>query len=134
MSNFGITPKLPLALDQVDHKFVLLKTYPQTIKQNFKNLILTNPGERMMDINFGVGLYQYLFELRGDAETLIRGKVYEQVEKYMPFIEVVDIIFPASLDGVESPEILQMKVIYRILPLNQVDTLEITTNQTSQYW
>lgn len=134
MSNFGITPKLPLSLDQVDHKFVLLKTYPQTIKQNFKNLILTNPGERMMDINFGVGLYQYLFELRGDAETLIRGKVYEQVEKYMPFIEVVDIIFPASLDGVESPEILQMKVIYRILPLNQVDTLEITTNQTSQYW
>ena len=134
MSNFGITPKLPLALDQADHKFVLLKTYKETVKQNFKNLMLTNPGERMMDINFGVGLYQYLFELRGDAETLIRGKVYEQTEKYMPFIEVVDIIFPPSRDGVESPEVLQMKVIYRILPLNEVDTLEITTNQTSQYW
>ena len=134
MSNFGITPKLPLALDQADHKFVLLKTYPETIKQNFKNLILTNPGERMMDINFGVGLYQYLFELREDTETLVRGKVYEQAEKYMPFIEVIDIIFPPSLDGVESPEILQMKIIYRILPLNQVDTLEIATNQASQYW
>ena len=51
----GITPKLPIALDEVDG-IKLIKNFPDLVEQNLKNLILTMPGERIMDPLFGVGL------------------------------------------------------------------------------
>ena len=59
MSSIGI--KLPLAYSSLDG-FQMIKTIRQMAKQNFKMLILTNPGERIMEPNFGVGLSRYLFE------------------------------------------------------------------------
>ena len=56
----GIAPKLPLALDSSDG-YALLKTIRTMIKQNFKMLILTVPGERIMDPAYGVGMKTYLF-------------------------------------------------------------------------
>jgi phage baseplate assembly protein W len=56
----GISPKLPLANNKVDGAYELNKTIKQSVNQNLKNLILTNPGERIMDPLFGVGLSQIL--------------------------------------------------------------------------
>jgi phage baseplate assembly protein W len=33
----------------------------QTARQKLKNIVLTNPGERVMLPNFGVGIKRYLF-------------------------------------------------------------------------
>ena len=52
----GISPKLPLLVDKQDGPYGLNKRLNQSIKQNFKNLILTSPGERVMIPEFGVGL------------------------------------------------------------------------------
>ena len=61
----GLTPKLPLALSSDDGAYQLIKTYKNLVKQNFKNLILTSPGERIMDPHFGVGIRNFLFENDG---------------------------------------------------------------------
>ena len=50
----GISVKLPLRVTAEDGPYALNKDLVETTKQNFKNLVLTNPGERIMDINFGV--------------------------------------------------------------------------------
>ena len=60
----GISPKLPLRRDSVDG-YDLIKNYVDMVRQNLKNLVLTNPGERMMDPSFGIGLRTYLFENNG---------------------------------------------------------------------
>ena len=49
MSSIGI--KLPLTYNSADG-FTMIKTIRQMIKQNFKMLILTNPGERVMEPQF----------------------------------------------------------------------------------
>ena len=50
----GLSPKLPMSLHPADG-YRLTKTYKEMVKQNIKMLILTCPGERMMDPLFGVG-------------------------------------------------------------------------------
>ena len=57
-----LTPKLPLVVDG-STGYRMIDNYTDLVKQNFKNLMLTNPGERMMDPTFGVGITTFLFEI-----------------------------------------------------------------------
>ena len=118
----GISPKLPLSVSGEYGAYDVNKTYLEMIKQNFKNLLLTLPGERMMDPNFGVGLLKFLFEPDTRA---VRGSIVDDIDRqtqiYMPFVEVVDVNFSDGVDGV-----LFVKIRYKITPLGAVDFLEIT--------
>ena len=58
----GISVKLPLRVTGEDGAYALHKYLIGVVKQNFKNLVLTSPGERFMDPNFGVGAFALLFE------------------------------------------------------------------------
>jgi len=61
----------------------------EAIKQNLKMLLLTSPGEYVMDSNFGVGLYNYLFEQQGTAAIdNIKPSIYKQVANYMPYVQI----------------------------------------------
>jgi len=51
----GLTPQLPLNFGG-EGDFALIKVYEDLVKQNLKNLMLTIPGERTMDSNFGAGI------------------------------------------------------------------------------
>ena len=55
-----ISPRLPLSSDN-QFGYAMLVTMKQTISQNLKCLMLTAPGEKIMDPRFGVGLRKYLF-------------------------------------------------------------------------
>ncbi len=61
----GLSPKLPLTTSDVFGAYNLNTTFQEVAKQNLQMLVLTMPGERMMDVNFGVGLRRYLFENNG---------------------------------------------------------------------
>ena len=56
----GYSARLPMNKDPNDG-FQMLKTIPEVAKQNFKMLLLTEPGERVWDKNYGVGLKRFLF-------------------------------------------------------------------------
>ena len=62
----GISPRLPLIYDKTDGPYQLNKTLKETFQQNLRMLILTMPGERIMEPNFGVGMQGFLFEQIGD--------------------------------------------------------------------
>lgn len=124
----GISPKLPLTKDPQDG-YKLNKSYIEMVKQNIKMLILTAPGERIMDPQFGVGLRNYLF--RNNLPSLqeeIRSAILRQVNRYMPFLEIEEVVFSNS-DDTTSENGLFMKVFYRIVPLNIISSVEI--NETA---
>jgi len=123
-----LTPKLPLVTDG-STGYRMIDNYTDLVKQNFKNLMLTNPGERMMDPTFGVGITTFLFEI--DNPILyedITSKIREQVNKYLSYIEVQDVIFNSQrLDDDIDDNFLSILIKYRITPLDLSDVLEITT-------
>lgn len=129
----GISPKLPLSYDVIDGPYRLNRTLGETIKQNFKNLILTMPGERIMIPDFGVGLYGFLFEnVSGEVLDELVNRITEQTQTYMPMINLVAIDFITSD---EDPNIsfneVRTVIKYNILPLDQDDELIITSTITT---
>ena len=123
----GISPKLPLMLDPTNG-YALNQTYAEAVKQNFKMLLLTSPGERIMDPDFGVGLRNYLFEFNNlDNFSSVSSKVYEQTSTYLPFIEIVDI---EMVTQEEDPRLdankMHLRITYVITPLEFADKLDIS--------
>lgn len=112
----GIGLKLPLVRSQTDGAFELVKNFRDEIRQNFKNLILTSPGERIMIPDFGVGIRNFLFEQRSDVTSKITKKIHEQVDTYMPYIQIDDILFDFEGDGnvLEEKNILSIRIEFQV--------------------
>ena len=122
----GISVSLPLRVTSEDGPYALTKDLVSTTKQNFKNLILTSPGERVMDINFGVGIYGLLFEnYSSDIKEKTKARIVEQVASYMPFIKVRSINFNDT--EIDSNKI-SVAINYYISPLNYEDVLSLNLN------
>ena len=116
----GITPKLPLNIGE-EGDFGLIKNYRDLIKQNLKNLLLTNKGEKTMDSEFGVGIKTFLFEPNAPyTYGLMEQEISEQVSKYMPFLELLDIVITQSQN---SDSGVSVQIFYSIIPLDIEDNL-----------
>lgn len=126
----GISPKLPLLFDEIDGPYSLNKTIKASVSQNLKNLLLTAPGERIMDPSFGVGIHSFLFENFESVQVnSIKSKIIQQVDKYMPFVEVLEVSAAAGdpTRG-ESNHLLKVSVEFLIKPLEETDILIINSD------
>jgi hypothetical protein len=118
MSSFGV--QLPLSRDSADG-FTSLKSIKRTISQNLKMLILTNPGERIMDVEYGVGLKRYLFSSKTDlVQSQIEEKVREQVLAYLPVVSIREIRFRPD----PHSNTLGISIIYEIPDIGANDIIE----------
>ena len=123
----GIGPKLPLQRDDVNGNYTLIVSYAEEVKQNFKNLLLTSPGERMMNPDFGVGLRSFLFEPAQRVTGMIRQKVTSQVSRYMPFIRINKILFNHGIDSDDANDstVLSIIIEYEAPSINLQETLTL---------
>lgn len=123
----GISPKLPLTQDPTDG-YTLNQTYAESTKQNLISLVLTVPGERIMDPDFGVGIRKYLFELDNTESFMsVSSKIYEQVSTYLPFVEIVDLSMVSQADDPSlDANLMFLRITYVITPLEFADKLDIS--------
>ena len=85
----GLSIALPLSLDEKDGPYKGNVTLDEVAQQNIKMIVLTSPGERVMEPDFGVGIRNYLFEQETPfLVSKIRTRIGTQVEKYAPFIKI----------------------------------------------
>lgn len=118
----GYSPKLPLSFS-ADGGYDLNKTISEVVKQNFKTLLLTSPGERIFYSSFGVGLKRFLFEPRTEqTNQQIKNRIYSQVDTYMPFIEINNINF--SSDPQEENAIY-ITISYFITNISSYDSISL---------
>lgn len=119
----SLAPRLPLTLDS-GTGYTSITSLKRMIKQNFKMLILTNPGERVMEPEFGVGIKQFLFEnFQSDVYARIDSKIREQTSIYIPIISIQNIQFGTG--GIEDNS-LGIRIEYRIPDIAARDLLEFT--------
>ena len=129
----GISPRIPLVYDQTDGPYQLNKTLKETFRQNLRMLLLTMPGERIMVPEFGVGIYGFLFDgINDDTFSLVSQTIKEQVDFYMPSVNLEEINFLTSdEDSTLQINEVRISVKYNILPFNQSDELIITSTMTN---
>lgn len=113
------TPSLPLHRGKsFDYEYI--DNAKELVKQNAKNLLMTIPGERVMNPDFGVGILSYLFEEVGVVKKELRNRIREQFEKYLPYVTI------NGIDIVETGEnSLSVSLVYEIPDLGQEDNLVI---------
>ncbi len=120
----GYSPSLPIRLDESDGSFAMNKTALDSIRQDLKMLLLTNPGEKMMDPSFGVGIKRFLFEQNTPSVSgKLASEIQKQIEKYINFVTVTDIqvFIPEN-----NENILNLKIIFNIPSLNVTDQLNLS--------
>ena len=87
--NKNVTIGVAFPLNDVN-MFKGTQTVKEQVKSNLINLLLTEPGERINEPNFGVGLKSLLFEQNPNIEIL-KEKINNQIEFYIPVISLSDV-------------------------------------------
>ena len=101
-SNVSIGIDLPIRLDNSasgSGYFGTTQTPIEAVKNNIRNLLNTQQGERLMQPTFGMNLRRLLFEpLSEGAEGEIQHEIVQTFQLWLPFVQVQNII-------VSSPDI-----------------------------
>ena len=100
-------------------------TTKEQVKSNLINLILTSPGERIMNPDFGIGIRDLIFEQVVDAESL-KGQIIDSAARYVPEIEILDLTTGRVSDST-NPEIYQLRIAitYALVFNNEVEAVEL---------
>ena len=117
----GIGPILPLSRDSQFGYYSLNVSYKNQVEQNFKTLMLTAPGERVMNPDFGVGLRHFLFEQKILVVPKIKQRIMNQVRKYMPYVKVNRLLFDSISNQkqlVDDSILLTVKIEYEVPDFN----------------
>jgi len=121
MSSLSI--KIPLTFDPSDG-FATIKNFNDLAKQHLKMLILTHPGERIMEPTYGVGARAYLFGNSNDGAMIeLQTKIREQINAYLPGIVLRNV--SVSDRDIDNNKI-SIKISYTIPELGFSDFVSVT--------
>lgn len=94
------------------------------IKQNLKMLLLTRPGEYVMDANYGVGLPDYLFLQEQEVDTSgLESRIKSQATTYMPYMTISNL--SVTLDPANAMMRIRIEFFYNELTIPEVFELEV---------
>ncbi|MBR52368.1 hypothetical protein CMK19_01195 [Candidatus Poribacteria bacterium] len=89
--NLPIGIKTPLSFGGDEGLLKMHKTYPDALADNFRNMIMTNYGERLGHYDFGGNLGELVFEIGSeDGDYKAMQRIARTTKKYMPFITLLD--------------------------------------------
>lgn len=108
--------KFPLQISyEMGSLVVMHKNLKSQIKDNFRNMIKTNWGDRLIHQDFGANLSPLVFEL--GTENVISeavARIQKTTQKYMPFIELLtfESLGEPWEDG--GADMVSIKIVYSI--------------------
>lgn len=103
--NIFIGLDLPIRKSEgVDGYFASTTTTIAAVKNNIKNLLLTNKGERFLQPNLGLTLRKQLFQpYSDDVKESIRVEIIESIKLWLPFVEINELT--VNMNAKDSNEI-----------------------------
>jgi len=97
----------PLRADN-NNDFALTRNSIQQATHNLRNLLLTHPGERVGNPEFGSRLRELCFEQRDDQlPERLEEEIIDAVQTWLPYINIVDI---ATLSDESKPNNIFVKI------------------------
>jgi uncharacterized protein len=126
----GLSAMLPLTVSEVFGAYDLNTNFAQLATQNLKMLLLTNPGERIMNPQFGVGIRRFFFEANDPSVyNQISERIFSQVGTYMKFLRIDDIVYNYVENNPDLyPHTVSITIQYTIIPLQISTSVLIPVN------
>ena len=92
-TNVKIGIDLPIRRgDDLDGFFASTSTTIEAVKNNIRNLLQTNEGERFFQPNLGLNLKTLLFEHITNENLIgVQDSILDKIEFWLPFVEIRDI-------------------------------------------
>ena len=117
------TVKFPLEVVSGRETFKVLddSNIEEVVKFNLKSTILTCPGERRSNPDFGVCAKGYLFDFAGNTQEL-RSKIFRQVQEYVPYCFIDNLTVSTPED---DPNSIYIRIQYTISEINKRDVFEL---------
>ena len=97
--------------------FYKSKTVLDQSKSNLRNLLLTTPGERIFQPNFGSRLKNIVFEQGQDIPNRIEEAIRGAADNFLPYINIINVF------TIQEQNQVNVQVEFSV-PLNP-DTIEI---------
>ena len=98
-------------------------TTKEQVKSNLINLLLTDRGERVNELEFGVGIKRLIFEQDVDQSEL-KLRIEGGIDQYIPEIELMDL----QINKDPNSHILNIVISYRLLLDYDSDAIQLTFN------
>ncbi len=102
-------------------------TTKEQVKSNLLNVLLTEPGERLFNPLFGVGIRNLLFEQGIDLEAL-KSRILIQTEIYVPEITITDVV----VNKAPHSHVLFIRLTYKLNINNDKDIIQLNFNETPE--
>ena len=78
--------------DDLDGFFATTSTTIEAVKNNIRNLLQTEEGERFFQPNLGIGLRRLLFEHITNENLIgVQDTILDKIEFWLPFVEIRNI-------------------------------------------
>ena len=95
-------------------------TTKEQVKSNLLNVLLTDPGERVMEPTFGVGVKRLLFEQNINEEDL-KERINNQTLIYVPEIEISNI----TTKFIADEHTLFIRITYKFILDDTLDAIQL---------
>ena len=118
--NVAIGVRFPFNAEGV---FFPTYTTAEQVKSNLLSVLLTEPGERVYEPTYGVGIKQMLFE-QSPNENNLNEKINQQVNIHIPEITIVD----TKVNFNEDEHILYVALTYMFNLDNAKDSIQLNFN------
>jgi phage baseplate assembly protein W len=119
ISEVPISIATPMRISNKSNEFFSMHSdFAGQIRDNFKNMIATNHGERLVLSDFGANLKNLLFDIGNEFtdQKAIR-QISATTRKYMPFIELSTFEASKSQDDFNG-EFAKIRIVYAIPSIN----------------
>lgn len=109
--------------------FPISRTTNDQLKVNISNFIKTKKGERLYHPEYGLSIYEYLFEQMGPDDQLvakIKSTIAADFSFWLPFVSItgIDVTFP-------SENYINIQMTVRLLPSRANFTIVIFIDSSS---
>ena len=123
-----LTPKFPLSFDD-SYGYSNAQTTVEVVNFHLKNLLLTNPGEKISDLNYGVGVKQYLFEqIEPGILNLISDRIFRAIKIHLGYLEQVSVNISSQVET----NTIRIKISY-IIPGLSGGTFNLDVESGANY-
>jgi phage baseplate assembly protein W len=111
--------------------FNLSKTTEEQVISNYINLLLTRPGERFMQPDFGVGLLSYVFEQNTDAlQSILQTEIEDQTSIWLPYVNLVELRIDTYNNRLGDEHTANIQIIFNVLNSNANRVISIFADET----